>query len=347
MIGLLASLAWAVDPAPSVDVAEESELHFQRGVQAYRAGALELAIEHLLLSHRLAPNRNTAFNLARCYDELGRPDQAWRYYDVSLKGEDDPQMQAPALQAMARLEPQVARVQVRSTPPGATVYVGRRDLGVRGVAPNTLPLLPGKHTLVLELQGHSPATITQMFTANGLFEVNATLEREEADRRASALEAVWVRSDVELDGEVILSVRPQFCDVLPDRLSNVSAWREPLARMPGPVPGSSLAAQGDTDFALNVVVEDVRAQRSSRVALSRDKKQLFLDQAGLLNAWVLNRCEITNGAAVADALQELPRRRRADVVAVLAELGAGDNVAGAAFRCVRGDCEELGALLRF
>ena len=106
--------------APSVDLAEEADLQFRLGVAAYRSGELTSALEHLLASHRLVPNRNVVFNLARTYEELGQLDSAWRYYDQYVRTETDPTARAEADQALLRLGPKVARVKVDTDPPGAT-----------------------------------------------------------------------------------------------------------------------------------------------------------------------------------------------------------------------------------
>ena len=337
----------ADDALPSVDLAEEAELHFQMGAEAYGAGQFSAALAHFLRSHRLAPNRSTAFNIARVYDEGGRPDQAWRYYNASLLGETDPTLQAPALQAMTRLEPQIARVQVNSDPPGADVYVGSQDLGSRGKAPMTLALLPGKHTLVLDLKGYSPVELAQVFPRNGLFEVAATLERDEADRRASALDSVWVSSRITVKDQVVFQVEPLRCELFPDQLSGVSAWREPERRLPGPVPGSVLAVRDETDASLDVTVQDLRSRRTSRLPLTRGKKSDWYDQAGVIHAWVLNRCEITNGAAVADLLEDLPKKVRAEIIPLLAELSTDEGLEEASVACTKGKCQPFGEALRF
>lgn len=353
VLGGLGWLAWglprasAAEPGlPSVDLAEEAELHFRLGVNAYSARDLTTALDHLLTSHRLAPNRNTSFNIGRCYSELQRPDQAWRYYNIAVEGEPDPQLKASVLEAMAELEPYIARVQVTSEPSGATVYVERRDLGSRGITPVTLALEPGEHTLILDLQGHTPAEIRETFGAESS-EVSAKLSRVEADRRAAALDRTWVKSTIRIREEVILDVEPRRCEIFPRRLSGVSAWREPLQRLPGPTPGSQLAARWPATFALDVVVEDLRTRHMSRLPLSRDNSGTWLDEAGLVRAWALERCEVLDGSAVAGVLEELPKKLRLDAIAVLSELASSGDVATAVRSCQRGDCTELGKLLGY
>src|SRR5262245_32789961 len=90
------ALAGDEELAPSVDLAEEADLQFRLGIASYRAGNFMPALEHLLASHRLVPNRNVVFNLARTYEELGELDSAWRYYDQYVQAEPDPKKRAEA-----------------------------------------------------------------------------------------------------------------------------------------------------------------------------------------------------------------------------------------------------------
>mgnify|MGYP006201645631 CR=1 FL=1 len=66
------------------------------------------ALSHYFASNRLAPNQNVTFNIARCYDRLERPVEAYRYYaryravvvkEADIKAADD---------AMERLRPRLA-----------------------------------------------------------------------------------------------------------------------------------------------------------------------------------------------------------------------------------------------
>jgi hypothetical protein len=53
--------------------------------------------------------------------------------------------------------PSLALVRIESEPPGATVFIGREDLGARGQTPLTLALPPGPLTAIVELAGHRSA----------------------------------------------------------------------------------------------------------------------------------------------------------------------------------------------
>ncbi|MEN9785813.1 MAG: hypothetical protein RLZZ299_1077 [Pseudomonadota bacterium] len=196
MLSWLVAAALAAPPAApatvpgevAVDLAEEAGLRFALGVAAYRRGAWEEALSHLLVSNRLAPNRNVVYNLARTYEQLGRPSDAWRHYDAYVAQEPDAARRAPAEEALARLGPEVALLAVTSDPPGATIYVDREDLGARGTTPRVLALPPGEHRVTLRIAGHDEAR-----------EVPATLAP--GRRTELRLPLARVLGRVRLDGE--------------------------------------------------------------------------------------------------------------------------------------------------
>ncbi len=152
--GLLTLVLMAL-PSVAGSVADEADAAFALGNTAYAEGNYQQALSHYFLSVRLAPNRNVLFNIARCYEALQRPEEAYRYWDTlgadaEVQGDDREQVKA----ALIRLKPQLALVRVESAPSGASVYVDREDLGVVGKTPLVLPLAPGAHTLLVRLDGH-------------------------------------------------------------------------------------------------------------------------------------------------------------------------------------------------
>ena len=98
--------------------------------------------------------------------------------------------------------------------------------------------------------------------------------------------------------------------------------------------------------ALDIVIADPLSRRVTRIPLTREKKQTWFPEAALLHTWVLDRCSITDGAAVADALEDMRKDTRAAVIAFLAELVRNGDVLEAAEACQKGDCQDFGALLR-
>ncbi len=62
-------------------------------------------------------------------------------------------------ESIDRLRPQLALLRIDSEPPGAEIYLGRRDLGSLGQTPKLIAVPEGKATLVLDLDGHRPAEV--------------------------------------------------------------------------------------------------------------------------------------------------------------------------------------------
>lgn len=155
---LLAPLAALPGVARAGGPADEAELQFQVAAEHYQKGDYTTALEHFFLSNRLVPNKNVTFNIARSYEQLKRYADAYRYYTEALEAEDRPQSRQSIEAAIQRVAPNVAVLEVATTPPGATVYLDRKDLGARGKAPRALALPEGKYRVIAELDGYELAT---------------------------------------------------------------------------------------------------------------------------------------------------------------------------------------------
>ena len=138
--------------------ADEADLHFRLGNEAYRAGDFSAALEHYLASNRLVPNHNVVFNIARAYQRLDMFPEAYRYYASALLAETDAEARARIEASLAELASRVALVDVESDPPGATVFIDRIDLGSVGEAPRTLALPAGTYRILGRLLGYHDAT---------------------------------------------------------------------------------------------------------------------------------------------------------------------------------------------
>ncbi len=141
-------------PAAADNTADEADLHFRRGVEAYRAKRFDDALVAFFQSNRLVRNLNVVHNIARSYEQLKMYDEAYRYYREVLGGLQAGEERRAVEEGLARIAPRVALLTVTTNPPGAEIYVGRKDLGSLGAAPQTLALPPGKSTVILSLPGH-------------------------------------------------------------------------------------------------------------------------------------------------------------------------------------------------
>ncbi len=149
------------------DVADEADLQFQLGATRYKAGDFLGALEHFLASNRLAPNHNVVFNIARCYERLERYADAYRSYAIALEGEQNPDKRKSISDSLAEITPKVAVLDVETDPPGATIYLNRKDLGARGAAPRLFGLSAGKYTVIAELAGYEAKTSGEVTIAVG------------------------------------------------------------------------------------------------------------------------------------------------------------------------------------
>jgi outer membrane receptor protein involved in Fe transport len=138
------------------ETADEADLEFQLGTERYDAGDTKAALEHFLASNRLAPNKNVLFDIARCYEQLKLLPDAYRYYSASLEAETSDAGKRRVQESLERLKSRVALLTIESDPPGATIYLDRKDLGSRGSTPRTLALPEGTHTVLLELPDFEP-----------------------------------------------------------------------------------------------------------------------------------------------------------------------------------------------
>src|SRR5689334_6296080 len=156
-IVLACTIALLSRGAHADDLADEADLQFQLGAARYRDGDYLGALEHFLASNRLVPNRNVSFNIARSFEKLKQYPAAFRYYTQALDGETDAETRSRVDTALELIKPNVAVLKIVTSPPGATVYIDRRDLGPRGTSPRLLGLAPGRYKVIVDLAGYLPA----------------------------------------------------------------------------------------------------------------------------------------------------------------------------------------------
>jgi outer membrane receptor protein involved in Fe transport len=152
------SILAAPNIARADDVADEADHLFTLGAEHYQNKDYKNALQYFLASNRLVRNRNVMYNIARTYEHLSQPSDAYRYYQRALDGETDATVKMRIQAAMQRLGSSVALLRVDTDPAGATLYLGRKDLGDRGTSPQTIALPPGSYNVIAELAGYDDAT---------------------------------------------------------------------------------------------------------------------------------------------------------------------------------------------
>lgn len=155
LLGVLVCSLSAAERAHADGVADEAEADFRMAVARFQQRDYEGALAWFMASNRLAPNANVQFNVARTFDALGRLPEAHRWYEDALHSAADEQLRTEVTAALQNLEARVALVEVTTDPPGATVYLDRRDLGSIARSPARIAVPPGSHRVLVELPGYA------------------------------------------------------------------------------------------------------------------------------------------------------------------------------------------------
>lgn len=157
MILRLALFALVLSLAPAralADDAAQARFHDGLARDHYAARRYEAALREFFLEQRVAPNPRIVFNIALCFEQLHRDEEAYAFFREYLGSEDeDAERNRYADAALGRIEPRIARVTVTSDPPGARIFVDRRELGEYGTTPATIAVPAGRPTLFVELEG--------------------------------------------------------------------------------------------------------------------------------------------------------------------------------------------------
>jgi outer membrane receptor protein involved in Fe transport len=320
--------------------ADEAELHFQLGTERYRSGDLNAALEHFLRSNRLVPNRNVVFNIARTFENLKRFADAHRYYVDALAGETDPRAQKDVSAAIARIAPNVAVLNVVTSPPGATLYIDRRDLGSRGRSPRPLALSPGTYRVLAELDGHEPAVSAPITAEIGkTTSISLALKRivgtvhvdvegapgalvREGDERSPPLCSAPCDAELPPGPHLLYFTRegyqatPRQITVAAGRVTRTTAVLSPLTGsllVSTDEPGAVVIIDGRTMGFTPVVIQSVPAgERQVRIAL-RDfapiERAINIragEQAELTNIELTPVREVTAVSRYAQAIEEAP-----------------------------------------
>src|SRR5262245_46915945 len=84
VLALVTAVTGGAGAVRAEGVADEAELHFQLGTDAYARGDYRGALEHFFISNRLVPNRNVVYNIARTFEQMRRWADAHRSYTDAL-----------------------------------------------------------------------------------------------------------------------------------------------------------------------------------------------------------------------------------------------------------------------
>ena len=164
---LFGALLLAPKPTRADDLADQAELEFSLGADAYQRSEYKIALQHFLVSNRLVPNKNVLFNIARSYEQLKSYPAAFRYYSQALERESDPEAKLRISTALGQIRQYVMVLRITTRPAGATLYIDRKDLGARGSSPLLLGLSPHAYKLIAEHPGYESVVVDVPAAAPG------------------------------------------------------------------------------------------------------------------------------------------------------------------------------------
>lgn len=177
IVAVAFTLASAFTRAPLATEADEARFFDEAARRAYDARDYKRALEAFWLVHEIAPSPRSQFNIAVCAELGGKHDVAFAMYRQYLAGTDPDATRRNEAEARAtRLESQLALLEIRSDPPGASIYVDRKDLGLYGVTPRTIVVADGERQVMLELPGHAPEAVPAVAKAGSPVRVQASLK---------------------------------------------------------------------------------------------------------------------------------------------------------------------------
>jgi len=148
-----AHTAFAVEP----DEAERAKQLYALGAEAFAAQRNADAISYFRRAAELVPSAKLTYNIGLAYEEMGDTGRALRQYRDYLRQDPGGERLREVEARIATLEQRLAetglqQLSVTSDPPGATLSVDGRALGI---TPWAGELAPGRHEIELTLAGHA------------------------------------------------------------------------------------------------------------------------------------------------------------------------------------------------
>jgi hypothetical protein len=147
-------------PAFATDAAAETL--FRAGREAMERGDYVQACSRFEESHRLEPAGGTAFNLAACFEKLGRVASAWKTYREAAERLPAGDARGRISEEQARaLEGKLPKLTLRSNEPAGAIEVELNGVAL-GAASLGLPLPvdPGEQRIVVRASGRNARALT-------------------------------------------------------------------------------------------------------------------------------------------------------------------------------------------
>jgi hypothetical protein len=160
---LLAATFVLGDVAPAI--AQSADPHYTAGVAAFGAGDYAKAVTEMNASLAAQPTSKAALYLGNAHLKLGQLGPAKAALQRALTLDPANPKRETILTLIKGIDvAQTAKVKIVSTPPGATIYLeSSTPSAARGRTPNELTLSPGRHEIIVTLDGYEPMKQVRTF----------------------------------------------------------------------------------------------------------------------------------------------------------------------------------------
>jgi hypothetical protein len=157
-VGLVTGLVLGVaEPAQAQTDSATARALFAEGRALMEKDRYEEACPKFEESLRVDPGMGTQFNLAHCWEKLGRTASAWALFlDVAAaaRNASQPQREAAARDRAKALEPKLSRLRIEVSKPTGDMKIDRdgQDVG-RAAWGTAVPVDPGEHVVEVSAPG--------------------------------------------------------------------------------------------------------------------------------------------------------------------------------------------------
>jgi tetratricopeptide (TPR) repeat protein len=167
-----------VDPSTLDDPKEKAKAYYKRGKVRHEDGNFQGALEDFLGAYNAMPNPGVYISISSCYEKLENFQEAVNYLEKYLEEKPNAGNIVTVKEKLEELKATPGKVEIKSTPPGASVTLNGEDTEL--VTPAQLELPGGDHAMALNLEGYIMETRAFTVPIGGEVTVDVELTSTEA-----------------------------------------------------------------------------------------------------------------------------------------------------------------------
>lgn len=204
--------------APAADPTKDAAAHYSTGAKAFEEGDFSKAVEELQSSIKADPTSKAYLLLGKSYVQTGQLDDAKSAFERYLQLE--PKLSSSKRATIEKMVKDLGvlattRFKITTQPPGATVFVDLKAEGPKGKTPLELPISPGPHRVMFELEGYDNLSQSNVVATQGQeIPVTATLKAKGCD---VSLAITPAQATARVDGGVNVAGGPGSFRVTPGK----------------------------------------------------------------------------------------------------------------------------------